>query len=241
MIAIFDCENENGDRLGIWLEWSEGGSFRRPSGSDSSPMKARDVEDAESQEFYVQAIAQVPEKKHEARHIFEFEEQVRSRSMAIVKQTTCSLERRMDLVEDEFIVILLQSHGAFGTYMRLDSFALIIGLHENYPTLSTVQFAYGKRGGNDTNHLLWYVRFRSIQHKLSLESSRHVRDYQRVTLCCGNVLEVALRRTKLGNQICWKAEIDIGGGVSYADGDLISRSSNDCHREMAIYLTPLDI
>lgn len=87
VIAIFDCENENGDRLGIWLERSEGESFRRPPGWDLSLMKTRDIEDAEFKEFYVEAIAQVLEKKHQVRHMLEFERLEQSRSMVIPKPT----------------------------------------------------------------------------------------------------------------------------------------------------------
>lgn len=98
MIAIFDCENENGDRLGIWLERSEGESFRRPPGWDLSLMKTRDIEDAEFQEFYVEAIAQPAKQDRHVTHTLDIT------PFHLFSINNCGFERlSIKLVENEFI------------------------------------------------------------------------------------------------------------------------------------------
>lgn len=87
-----------------------------------------------------------------------------------------------------------------------DSFALVVGLHKGYPTLRAVRLFNERRTFDDIRKT---ILSSDVQRKIALESSRYVRDYYRVTLCCGNVLDVALRRTKGANHICWKAEITV--------------------------------
>ena len=208
IIAIFDCENENGDRLGIWLERSEGDNYRRPSSSDPSPMKARDIDDAESLEFYVEAIAQVPEKKHNVKHMLQFEEPVWICNMSDVEQKVARLKQssRVYLVEGEFVAILLRTHGepSDTTVINYHSFLLIVGLHKDYPTLRTARLATWTYSAKN----LEYAWARN-QYELALENSRYVCDYYRKATCCGNILDVALRKAKGADHICWKAEITI--------------------------------
>lgn len=215
MIAIFDCENERSNRLGVWLERSEGNSFRRLPGSDISHMKTRDLDDAEFQEFYVEAIAQVPENKHQVKHMLEFEDQLWGCNMSIVKHKVAHLTKRVYLVEGEFVAILLRTHGGpsgDGLWVYCDSFVLIVGMCKDYPTLSTVRLPFSVH----SRATLEYTWAR-IQHKLALESSHHVCDYHRVALCCGNVLDVALRKTKGADHVCWK----VGIRIEDSTGDVV--------------------
>jgi hypothetical protein len=199
-------------------------------------MRAGDIEDAESQEFYVEAIAQVPEKKNKAKHILEFEEQVWSCNMSIVKHTVAYLTQRVDLVEEEFVAILLRTHGASGAHLYLDSFVLIVGLHKDYPTIRTVRlpnWVYSR----ETLEYAWA----RIQHKLALESSHHVSDYHRVALCCGNVLDVALRKTKGAEDVCWKAGITIENSTGDVVREFTDSPPSTCIGVMAIDTTIFDI
>lgn len=80
----------------------------------------------------------------------------------------------------------------------------------------------------------------SIQNKLALQNFNHVCDYHRVALCCGNVLDVAMRKTKGADYVCWKVEFrieDSTGGVVRHSTD---SPPSTCTGVMAIDTTIFD-
>lgn len=239
MIAVFDCENERSDRLGIWLERSEGHSFRRLLGSDISHMKTRDLDDAEFQEFYVEAIAQPTEQERHVTHMLDVTPFPIHSIIFMPAISVGGFEKlSIKLVEDEFIWFHMGSHRWFQPkFIHRDSSALVVGLHKGYPTLRAVRL-FNER--DRFNNIRKTILSSDVQRRLALENPRYVRDYYRVALCCGNVLDVALRRTKGADHICWKAEI----AVEDPAGDLLrslDEIPSSCNGGMAIDVTLDDL
>ena len=202
-------------------------------------MKARDIDDAESHEFYVEAIAQVPEKKHNVKHMLQFQGPVWICNMSFAKPKVASwtLSSSVELVNGEFVAIHLRRHGgASGSdVISSDSFLLIVGMHKDYPIICTAHFL---------DHY-----WASYTYKLALENSRHVCDYYRKASCCGNVFEVALRKSKGADHIiCWKAEITLENPIICSKAEItvedptgVYGSPSTCYGYMKVDIAVWDI
>jgi hypothetical protein len=202
-------------------------------------MKTRDLDDAELQEFYVEAIAQPTEQERYVTHMLDVAPFPVRPFIFVPAIFVGWIEKvSIKLVEDEFIWCHMGSHRWFQSDIVFrDSFALVVGLHKGYPTLRAVRLLNEGRTLDDIRKT---ILSSDVQRKLALENPRYVRDYYRVALCCGNVLDVALRRTKGADHICWKAEITLEDPA----GDLPGRFADipsTCKGEMAIDGTLQDL
>ena len=130
----------------------------------------------------------------------------------------------MNIISKEFMVAshtVSRDGNPKGTWLTV--------LIEWYDT-STIQSVQGefywKQGELGSKHLL---------NKLIKENPGYARDYYRAPFCCGNAVEVELKKTYQEQQICWILEITIKGRPSLDEElDPSFKFPTTCTRTMSL-------
>lgn len=207
MIAIIDCENNDGDRLGIWLERSKGTQFHRMPDSDLSVMKPRDIDDAELTELFLEAIPQNDIKESRSLYLLDFDWYHRwshapSHTFQLLSKPHGPYKYRMSMDEHDFACIIFRAHISpkNGPY-----FTIFVGLHSGLPTVRCVQGYFASRSDTELKELV---------EELRRDNFKYARDHYRAALCCNSHLVIELRRTYKAPHICWKLNVTIEGRVS---------------------------
>ena len=207
VLAIFDCKNERGDRLGMWLERYDGERVRRLPDSRLTTVKFRDLEDAETLELYADAVPLIDRLQSGFSCELDVNEHAwshRAESILVLSNSLWidpkDVKTGITMKEDAFVRVNMVSHRvqSFTKSMQTPSFAIFIGLHGECPTIRCVQ-------GYNT------ISRPQLEQELMLDNSKYVRDYYKAPLCCGNTLEVELRRVQSAGSSRWKMRVTIEG------------------------------
>lgn len=217
MVAILDCENRNGQRLGILLERSSNGQFQRLTNSDLSLLKTRERDDAELLDLYIK-VARDPDGESASRltGILPYQglriihhDSAKPGGLVVFGNYRVAIVGR-DV--ETFHKFVFASHTLRYGKLKQPLFTVFIGLKNNTPTIRCVQGA-----GTVTDLEADHRQYRSLLEHLSRDDADHALDYYRASLCCGKFVEIQLRKVLQDREIHWSVQVTIEGRPSYEE------------------------